>query len=199
MNPKSVSLILYIALISLQLNEQEKNCTDETILGKKGIWKQSDFITSFYESRNKEKYGEAQKIVSNIADIFINLIPEPAGMEPKWWGSERNPVIPGGPLAYDFNSDYLKYFCAKNTNELLLGFETGTWIYAHINSGGYVFQMYDTLEIKGKPELIYQLPKRAGTWEGHTWFLQPDIGKHSALGRSVILLRPGEVPYHFLT
>lgn len=196
---KLTGIVAAVAFSCQILNAQNPGCSDAEILAIRGTWEKSDYVNSFYDPQNSSSFNEARLIVAKIAGVFQELLPDPAGVEPKWWGSERDAISPDGPLAYDFESDYLKYFCSENAGELLLGVETGTWIHVHVNSGGYVFQPYDTLVIDGKEEQVYQLPKRAGTWKDRTRFLQPDTGKHSALGSAVILHRPGEMPYRVLT
>ena len=207
----SLSICIFISLIcsaqvsekrKLQEIESSKACGGiDSVMAKKGSWKKVEDDLAFPDKSFKRSQ---YKLVNSRIDSFISLvksgIPSLNGFEASWYrGMRGDSYISQGSLPYRLASFYLTYGCNIPSGKIVLGDETGNWVYVFVNKFQWFFKDVDTWDIDGdgKMNTIFQLPVKAGQWKGMTVY-ELKISTHFT-SRSVIIGRNGKVPWRSLT
>jgi hypothetical protein len=125
--------------------------------------------------------------------------PDLSGFEPRWYRViDGTSYIPDGPVPYEFSSLYFTYYCNDNIKKILLGDETGNWIYVYFNHlAWFCYKEVDDWNINddGKMIRVYRVPPKVGTWKGMTLYA-PHTNEFD---RAVVVAHDGKLPWHSLT
>jgi hypothetical protein len=182
--------------------ESSKACGGvDSVMAKKGSWKKVEDDLAFPD----KTFPRSQyKLVNSRIDSFFSFvkaaIPALNGFEASWSpGIRGDSYIPNGPLPYRFQSFHLTYGCNIPSGKIILGDETGNWVYIFVNKFQWFFKDVESWDIEGdgKMKTIFQLPSKVGQWKGVTVY-ELKISTHFT-SRSVIIGRNGKVPWRSLT
>jgi hypothetical protein len=210
-NYSTLSICFFISLIcSAQVSEKRKQHETESskacggidsVMARKGRWKKvEDDIIFPDKTFPRSQY----KFVNTRIDSFFSLvkkaIPELKGIEAGWSrGIRGDSYILNGPLPYRFTSFHLTYGCNTPSGKIILGDETGNWVYVSVNKFQWFFNGSHSWNIDEdeKMETIFQLPAKVGEWKGLTVY-ELKVSTHFT-SYSVIIGRNGKVPWRSLT
>lgn len=183
------ALCLLICFAVALLASAQDDCSDQAIMAMKGSWKKRP-DANMQSGRNQ---AHINLCLDSISKIFQSACPELKGVEAAWYRSMSDPVIPGGPTAYIFNSLYLPWYCNKNLHKMMLSDETGTWAYVFVNSfGWFLSNQYDQLGLTIDGANAFLLPLRTGSWKGYDCY-QPS--GHGPSGSCILLTRGNRRPF----
>ncbi|MEW6404534.1 MAG: hypothetical protein AB1649_22280 [Chloroflexota bacterium] len=179
---------------------QAQECTEATVMAKRGSWKEGSADLHFAaDVVPKNREAALLSKIDVIRDMFREAVPQPLGVNAegyksiKRYGSE----IPGGPATYGYISLYKTWLCNPTTHELELAGETGNWATVYINSLHYLVTEVGEMSIDGKPTMVYMLARRIGELRGHT--LYEAWGPWGAQERAVLFTRGDRLPFTPIT
>jgi hypothetical protein len=171
----------------------------DSILNRKGTWKHAEDAIIFPDRTfPSNQYNQLNSRMDKVLPLFKEALPDLSGFEPRWYHViDGTSYIPNGPMPYEFSSLYLIYYCNDNMKKILLGDETGTWIYVYINELGWFCDKVDDWDINndGKMIRVYSLPPTVGKWKETA--LYAPFSHDSA--HAVIVGHDGKLPWHTLT
>jgi len=171
----------------------------DSLLARKGTWKKNDDATIFPDKTfPKNQYAQLNSRMDKILPLFKETFPDLSGLEPRWYRViDGTSYIPNGAMPYEFSSLYFTYYCNDNMKQILLGDETGNWVYIFINQLNWFCKKVDDWDINndGKMITVYSMPPKAGKWKD-TWLYAPTTTKNS---HAVIIAHNGKLPWHSLT
>jgi hypothetical protein len=183
-----LSLCLPLALLA------QDDCSDAAILAKRGSWKMdADVGSSYTKSRTT-----SNRYLDSIGKLLQATVPEPKGIEARWYRSMGDARFPGWPDNYTCNSLYFCWYCNKDLHRLMLGTETGTWAYVFVNHLDWFFgDRPENTALKTATEgfPIFTLPQKVGTWKGYDLY-QSSVHAH---GLCVVITRRGLLPWKPVT
>lgn len=180
---------LLICFAIARVASAQDDCTDQALMAMKGGWKKRPDANMRYA----QNQTHINLCLDSISKIFQSACPEPKGLEAAWYRSMSDPVVPGGPPAYIFNSLYLPWYCNKNLHKMMLSDETGTWAYVFVNSlGWFLSSQYDQLGITVDGANAFLLPLKRGTWKGYDCY-QPS--GHGPSGSCILLTNGNRRPW----
>jgi hypothetical protein len=186
-------LFLFLVLLTLAaaLRAQD-DCSDAAILAKKGTWeKRPD--ANLQSDRNQ---AQILRFLDTVGKLFLGALPQPKGIKAAWYRTMGDPLLPGWPVAYNFNSLYFCWFCSKEIHKLALSDETGTWVWVHVNNWGWFFgDRPKEKDLKVDGAFIYNMPAKVGTWKGFDLY-QSTIDPSN---RCIVLGRRGALPFRPVT
>jgi hypothetical protein len=193
MNRRNVFLFLiFFSVAELAVMEfafAQEDCSDQAIMAVKGSWKKRADANMRYDKNQTH----IDHCLDSIGKIFQSSFSDLRGVEAAWYRAMSDPVIPGGPAAYIFNSMYLPWYCNKNLHKMMLSDETGTWAYVFVNSLAWLLSdQYDQLSITVDGAKVYLRPSRKGSWKGHDCY-QPS--GHGASGNCILLAHGNRTPW----
>jgi len=167
----------------------------DSIWSRKGTWKKHEDAIIFPDRTfPKNQYGQLNARIDKIAPLFRESLPDLSGFEPRWYRViDGTSYIPDGPVPYEFSSLYFTYYCNDNMKKILLGDETGNWIYVYFNHlGWFCNEKLDDWNINddGKMIRIYTLPPKVGKWKGMTLYA-PHTNEFD---RAVVIAHDGKLP-----
>ena len=174
---------------------------DGEILQIKGKWEKHSDINVHYDSLSTSGQSSLElKKVASVAELLKQACPDPGGIEAAWYSSiNQHPIFNGAPASYSLNSLYKSYYFNTNLNKILLGSETGTWIYANINNFGWFLDEQGEWLIDGKPTKLFSLLQPDGEWNGLPVYKKDHWEANTTMGqykdRAVLLTRNGRLPY----
>ena len=196
---KLITIILTIFLFDRLYSQPSPH--DEEIMQIKGKWARHADVNDRNDSLStRNQSGFAIKKIDSIAYLLKQACPDPAGIEASWYGSiNHEPIFSDAPASYSLMSLYKSYYFNNNFNKILLGGETGTWIYADINNLSRFLVDQGTWFIDGKPTELFSLLEPDGEWKGwpvyktEHWEANTTMGRYK--DRAVLLTRNGKLPY----
>ena len=181
------------------INESKLCGGMDSILDRKGTWKKNADAVIFPDKTfPSSQFNLLNSRMDKILPLFKEALPDLSGFEPRWYRViDGTSYIPNGSIPYEFSSLYLTYYCNDNLKQILLGDETGTWVYVYINRLGWFCDKIDDWNINddGKMIGIYSLPPKVGKWKETT--LYAPFSRDSA--HAVIVGHNGKLPWHTLT
>src|SRR5687767_1011235 len=121
----------------------------DSVINKIGKWKKhSDNVLFADKNLPRNQYSQVFTRQDKIFSLFKETFDDPGGIEPNWYRTIRgSSSIEGGPVPYAFASFYLTYYCNTNLKKIMLGDETGNWIYVYINHWGWLAEKLDEWDI----------------------------------------------------
>jgi hypothetical protein len=171
----------------------------DSIWSRKGAWKKHEDAVIFPDKTfPKNQYGQLNLRIDKIVPLIKEAFPDLSGLEPRWYRViDGTSYIPDGPIPYEFSSLYFTYYCNDNMKKILLGDETGNWIYVYFNQLGWFCDKVDDWNINddGKMIAVYSLPPKVGKWKETS--LYAPFSHDSA--HAVIIGHNGKLPWHTLT
>jgi hypothetical protein len=182
---------LYFPVFSQQTpsSSAQEDCGDQAVMSVKGGWKKRADANMRYDKNQ----AHIDHCLDSISKIFQWAVSDLRGVEAAWYRSMSDPVVPGGPAAYNFNSMYLPWYCNKNLHKMMLSDETGTWVYVFVNSLAWLLSdQYDQLSISVDGAKIYMRPSRKSSWKGHDCY-QPS--GHGASENCILLTHGNRPPW----
>ena len=186
-----VILLLVLPLLPGPLSAQTE-CTDADILAKKGTWEKRPDANLRYDKNQTQ----ILRSLDSVSKLLQGAIPEPKGIKAAWYRTMADPLLPGWPVAYEFNSLYFCWFCSKEMHKVALETETGTWVWVHVNSWGWFFgDRPKEKDLKVNGAFIYNMPVKVGTWKGYDLY-QSIIDPSN---RCIVLGRHGGLPFRPVT
>jgi hypothetical protein len=186
---KLLSLIMLGFLLTTACSQEK--CAEDSVLNIKGKWRK----TGDANMPALKSIDQFVKRIDKISLLFLQAYPEPRGTQPEWYRNvDGDPVVPGGPTPYEFNSLLQYWYCNQNLNRLMVSGETGNWGMVFINSlKGFLWDQQDRLKLSVDNSSVYLLPNPAGEWKGHALY---DFSDGS---RSIILLRDNKKPWRSIS
>ncbi len=169
----------------------QQPCKDDLVMSMTGKW------TKRADANMKATHkSEVISRINRISKLFLSAY-QPQGAESAWYGSMDNyPLIPGGPIPFQFRSMHFTWFCNQNTQKLSLGGETNTCAYVFANNLWWFADYEKSFIIQENP--VYLLTKKVGEFKGYSLY----AGSHSgtwntgtAYSRTLIITRDGQSPY----
>jgi len=171
----------------------------DSILSRKGTWKKNEDATIFPDKTfPRNQYAQLNSRMDKMFPLFKETFPDLRGLEPRWYRViDGTSYTPNGAVPYEFSSLYFTYYCNDNMKKILLGDETGNWVYVFINQLNWFCNKVDDWDINndGKMIRVYRLPPKAGKWK-ETWLYAPTTTQNS---HAVIIAHNGKLPWHSLT
>jgi hypothetical protein len=172
----------------------------DSVWAKKGAWKKVEDATIFPDKTfPTSQYGQLKSRMEKILPLFKEAFPDLSGFEPRWYRViDGTSYIPNGPVPYAFSSLYFTYYCNDNMKQILLGDETGNWVYVYVNHlAWFCYKEVDDWNINddGKMIRVYTLPNKVGKWKGMTLYA-PHTNEFD---RAVVIAHDGKLPWHSLT
>jgi hypothetical protein len=172
----------------------------DSIWSRKGTWKKHEDAVIFPDKTfPKNQYGQLNSRIDKIAPLIREALPDLSGFEPRWYRViDGTSYIPDGPVPYEFSSLYFTYYCNDNLKKILLGGETGNWIYVYFNHlAWFCYKEVDDWNINddGRMIRVYTLPPKVGKWKGMTLYA-PHTNEFD---RAVVIAHDGKLPWHSLT
>src|SRR5215467_9832063 len=205
------SRLILVALLACAVEgiAAQQACTDAMASSKAGSWtKSEDDVAMADHSFPKADYPIALRKADQVVTLLQQAIPNLNGVQAKAYRSIRDgSYTKDGALKYGVHALFLGYYCIPDTasypqvrGQVLLGDETGTWIYIRFNDFFWLANeraMLDkTLRAKGGGALFF-FPASGGEWKGLPLLL-PTI--HSGQKtEAVIIAPPDRAPYRFIT
>ena len=186
---------LFLFLLSFALPAAllaQDDCSDAAILEKKGTWEKHP-DANLRPDRNQV---QILRFLDSVSKLFLSAVPQPKGIKAAWYRTMDDPLLPGWPVGYNFNSLYFCWFCSKEAHKLLLSDETGTWVWVHVNNWGWFFgDRPKETDLKLDGAFVYNMPAKVGTWKGYDLY-QSAIDPSN---RCVVLARRGALPFRPVT
>src|SRR6185295_10274939 len=107
----------------------------DSIWARKGSWKKNEDAVIFPDKTfPKNQYGQLNSRIDKILPLVKEALPDLSGFEPRWYRViDGTSYVPNGPVPYEFSSLHFTYYCNDNVKKILLGDETGTWVYVFFN------------------------------------------------------------------
>jgi hypothetical protein len=172
----------------------------DSIWSRKGTWKKHEDAVIFPDKTfPKNQYAQLNSRIDKIMPLMKEAFPDLSGFEPRWYRViDGTSYIPDGPVPYEFSSLYFTYYCNDNIKKILLGDETGNWIYVYFNHlAWFCYKEVDDWNINddGKMIRVYRVPPKVGTWKGMTLYA-PHTNEFD---RAVVVAHDGKLPWHSLT
>ncbi len=172
----------------------------DSIWSRRGTWKKHEDAVIFPDKTfPKNQYGQLSSRIDKIVPLMKDALPDLSGFEPRWYRViDGTSYVPEGPMPYEFSSLYFTYYCNDNMKKILLGDETGNWIYVYFNHlAWFCNEKLDDWNINddGKMIRIYTLPPKVGEWKGMTLYA-PHTNEFD---RAVVIAHDGKLPWHSLT
>lgn len=184
--PLFISLVLSLHLPAWL--PAQGDCSDADILGKKGTWEKRPDANLRYDKNQ----AQILRSLDTVSKLFLGAIPEPKGIKAAWYRTMQDPLLPGWPVAYNFNSLYFCWFCSKEMHKVALEDETGTWVWVHVNNWGWFFgDRPKEKDLKLNGAFIYNMPVKVGTWKGYDLY-QSVIDPSN---RCIVIGRNGTLPF----
>ncbi|HWJ90838.1 MAG TPA: hypothetical protein VNR87_06985 [Flavisolibacter sp.] len=182
-------LLFFIGSWAANLRAQT-SCNEDSVLAIVGKWKKNN-------DANMRPYKNLVQLTSRIdrvSHMFQEAYPQPRGTEARWYRNlQEEPLVEGGPLAYDFHSLYQYWYCNKNVDSLMLSGETSNWGFVFFNSlNGILDDQQDRLKIKINGHDVYLLPNAVGQWKGNALY---DFSG----SRCIILMHKNKLPWKAVT
>jgi hypothetical protein len=188
-----VALSLLVSLTPPLAVHAQNDCSDAVLLGKTGSWNKRPDANMLHDKHQVQ----IDHCLDSISVLFQATVPQPKGIEAGWYRTMDNPVLPGWPVAYCFNSLYFCWYCNRELHKPMLSGETGTWAYVYVNYWGWFFgdrPKESDLKIDGA--FIYNLPDKVGVWKGHDIYQSAVL---APLNRCILLSRSGSLPWKPVT
>lgn len=168
-------------------------CSEESIMAAKGKWaKRPD--------ANMQAGNQSQVIsrIDKMQQLLQAAYSQPVGIEAAWYRSMGGhySAVNKGSLSYDLNALFKTYYCNTNLNKMMLGTETGNWLYIWANKFSWFGEKDDMFQVDNQP--VYLLTKKLGELVGFTVF----AGIHNSVSntgtsfsKAILIHRPGQLPY----
>jgi len=171
----------------------------DSIWQRKGGWKKNEDAVIFPDRTfPHSEYKELNSRLDKIFPLMQEAFPDLSGVEPRWYRViDGTSYVPNGPVPYEFSSLYFTYYCNDNLKQILLGTETGNWIYVFVNHFNWLCDKVGDWDINndGKMIGIFSLPQKVGKWKEMTLYAP----RTHELDRAVVIGHDGKLPWHSLT
>ena len=171
----------------------------DSVWQRKGSWKKnSDAVIFPDKTFPRDQFSQLNSRIDKILPLVKEALPDLSGFEPRWYRViDGTSYVPNGPVPYEFSSLHFTYYCNDNVKKILLGDETGTWVYVFFNQLNWFCSKVDDWNINedGKMIAVYSLPPKAGKWK-ETALYAPTT--HDS-AHAVIIAHDQKLPWHSLT
>ena len=171
----------------------QEHCNDEIILAVKGKWvKRPDA-----NMKSGNQAGVTSRI-DKMQQLLQAAYPEPKGIEATWYRSMggNNSSVSSAAESYDLNALFKTYYCNSNVKKMLLGTETGNWLYVWVNKFSWFAEKDENFPVESKP--VYLLTKKIGELNGFPLYAGNDNGSSNTgtvFSKTILISRPGQLPY----
>jgi hypothetical protein len=191
-NREIICLILSL-VFSFEISAQQP-CNPNDVAGTKGVWKKSSDANI---NESIPEYPQIKKRSDAVFALFQSAIPEPKGMEARWYRSMGGgPLVKNGPIPFQVNCLYLDYYCdQRDGNKLKVEDETGVWSYVFANGFNWFLYRLGNWVIDGKRITFFLMPQQKGEWKGFPLY----VGEHRELCSAVIVTHENQLPYYPIT
>lgn len=179
-------------------------CTPQQAQSRRGEWvRADDDLVMGDKTFPRSQYPVLLRKADRVIELLKQANPTPTGLQAKAYRSVRGDAYTkDGPVPFGMDSLYLGYYCLPDTAQygakrgtIHLEDETGTWIYVHFNSLGWLSQEWisGVLHKQSNGAKIFVEPRHAGDFQGTTLY-HPTV--HPAESTEAIILTPdGRSPY----
>jgi len=150
----TTALVIFSLLLTTQGSAQD--CTPESIEQMKPGWK-----LGHNTNLGSPGYGipDMKQIISRTSKYFElvkNVLPDPAGVTPKYYTVGNSPIAPGAPFGYSLNLYFLEMWCRQK--KVIIASETDYWAYIFVNQLGWVLPGNDRVA-------HFELPDGQAIWK----------------------------------
>jgi hypothetical protein len=169
------------------------DCSDAAIMAMKGGWKKHPDANMRYDKNQ----ARINRCLDSISKLFQSSLSDLRGIDATWYRTMSDPMVPGGPPGFNFNSLYKPWYCNIHVHKMLLSDETGTWIWVYVNTLGSLFRnqhVESTLQVNGMT--IYSQPLRKGSWKGYDLYFPEGPG---GMASFVLLTHRDRLPWRSVT
>ncbi len=181
---KKVIQLFFILLIA-KISFAQQPCNDDVIMNIKGGWKKS---TDFHINLR------VISRIDKIQQLLQTTVPQPKGMEAKWYRSGPEYPDKNGPVSFEMRAKFFSYYCDKNANNKISLDEGNADFDVWANYLGSLGEKNEKFLIQNSP--VYLLQKHTRDFKG--FHLCEDVFIDHAINsgaRMIIITRPGQLPY----
>ena len=176
-----LSFILFFAKTSFA----QQPCNDDVIMNIKGGWKKS---TDFHID------PRVISRIDKIQQLLQATVPQPKGMEAKWYRSGPEYPEKKGPVYFEMRAKFFSYYCDKNASNKISLDEGNADFDVWANYLDPLGEKNDKFLIQNSP--VYLLQKQSRDFKGFPLYEDVFIDQAVNSGsRMLIITRPGQLPY----